>query len=480
MYDRRFAAAFFVAFWCLYAQVGPGPTTTNPNTVTRLGMVHALVGEGRARIDTYADATPDKARFGDGWYLDKAPGLSFMALPIVEAASLAAGSEARADPARLHALDTPFWTWTAWAAGALTVAPATAAAAAAIYLLARRWRCSVGGAMFASVAFAVCTPAFGWSTVFFGHAMAGACALLAFALVVAATGAQRGRAGAALAAGFLLGWTVVVEYTSAPAVGVIGLYALWRLRPFSAPRRARLIAAAVAGGLFAGVPLLAYNLVVFGSVTHVAYSDVVGFDGMRRGLFGITTPNPIISWRLLFGQKRGLLWLSPLLAAVPVAWWMARRAVGWPALSVLLAVPATYLVINSGYEYWDGGWSTGPRHLVPALPFLCLPLGILYDRAGRTGRGLLMTLAAVSFGLSLACASVDMASPSRFGAPLVEHILPEFAAGQVHNLLFSLGTPAAASVSATLLIALAVGAAAYAMAFATRRAAIAAPGHLDG
>ena len=33
-----------------------------------------------------------------------------------------------------------------------------------------------------------------------------------------------------------------------------------------------------------------------------------------------------------------------------------------------------YLVINAGYFMWWGGYSFGPRHLTPMLPFLCLLL----------------------------------------------------------------------------------------------------------
>jgi hypothetical protein len=35
-------------------------------------------------------------------------------------------------------------------------------------------------------------------------------------------------------------------------------------------------------------------------------------------------------------------------------------------------VIVSYLVIMSGYYMWWGGWSLGPRHIIPILPFFCV------------------------------------------------------------------------------------------------------------
>ena len=52
------------------------------------------------------------------------------------------------------------------------------------------------------------------------------------------------------------------------------------------------------------------------------------------------------------------------------------------ALVSALAVTAVFLV-NLSYPEWTGGWSTGPRLLVPLLPFAMLPVAGLLAAGGR-------------------------------------------------------------------------------------------------
>ena len=65
----------------------------------------------------------------------------------------------------------------------------------------------------------------------------------------------------------------------------------------------------------------------------------------------------------------------------PLAYLQAWRGISQGVVLVLLAVPVLFLLINAGYAYWDGGWSTGPRHLTPGLAFACVPFAALWDRS---------------------------------------------------------------------------------------------------
>ena len=49
--------------------------------------------------------------------------------------------------------------------------------------------------------------------------------------------------------------------------------------------------------------------------------------------------------------------------------------------------------VNISYPEWSGGWSTGPRLLVPLLPFAMLPVLGLLTLGGRTVSVLTATLA---------------------------------------------------------------------------------------
>jgi len=44
------------------------------------------------------------------------------------------------------------------------------------------------------------------------------------------------------------------------------------------------VGGAVLGGVLAALPLALYNAAVFGSMFHLGYTSVVGFEGMRQGV----------------------------------------------------------------------------------------------------------------------------------------------------------------------------------------------------
>jgi hypothetical protein len=65
---------------------------------------------------------------------------------------------------------------------------------------------------------------------------------------------------------------------------------------------------------------------------------------------------------------------------------------------VLIALIAVwYPLLKAGYVYWEGGWSTGPRHITPVYPFLALALGLSWPHFS----GLIRRVAAGLLGLSV-------------------------------------------------------------------------------
>jgi hypothetical protein len=346
---------------------------------------------------------------------------------------------------------------------------------------------SRGAALFGALGFAVCTPAFGWATSFFGHGVAGACLFIGYALVLVASTPVAARNGTRLAflAGAALAWSVTVEFTSAPAALIVAGVGCWRLRALPSPRNSRLLAAALGGGFAGALPLAVYNLMAFGSVWHLGYSDVVGFAGMQTGLFGVSLPRGEVALALVVGAKRGILWIAPILLVAPLAWVAAFRRFGTPAALALVAVPLAYLLVNSGYAYWDGGESTGPRHLTPALPFIGFALVALWDGARGWQRRGLLALGAASFALSLVCATTMMTCPTLYGGMLVRNeltdfLLPAFLKGEVHTVLAPVGQGRLARLLA-LVIPVLIGLAASGVRRSLRPAVpVAGPGAIRG
>jgi hypothetical protein len=85
-----------------------------------------------------------------------------------------------------------------------------------------------------------------------------------------------------------------------------------------------------------------------------------------------------------------------------------------------------YLLLTSGYSSWHGGWAIGPRHLVPAIPFLGLAMAAEVAR-----RPWVAAIGAVSVAMMLAVTSVQPEVPEDIRSPLTEHVLPHFARGEL-------------------------------------------------
>jgi hypothetical protein len=370
--DGRIRAVLFALVWlsCIWFQ----SWAWNPNNATRLFAAVSLVEDHDATIDDYAALTIDRAEYRGHTYLDKAPGMTLMALPAVALADAATGDRAAfhdkwfGDPG-LGA----FLTLRQWLATASGPALLTALAAVLLFDIGVGVTGSRAAALFGTLGYALGTPVWGWSTTLFGHAAVAA--LYVIAVWAIWRGTQPPRAGGrfALLAGLALGWAVVIEYQAVLAGSAIGLWALWRL--WILDGRGRAIGLGLLGGLVAGVPLIAYNLVAYGAPFHLGYQDVVGWEGMHQGLFGLTRPRTLTLIELLVGRYRGIIWVAPI--AMVAVFGLARLVLTRATrdLGVMaVAVVATAFLVNASYVYWDGGNATGPRIAMPMAGMLALGL----------------------------------------------------------------------------------------------------------
>ncbi len=383
----------------------------NPNTATRMYAAVSLVEDGDATIDEFAALTIDKAQFGPHTYLDKAPGMTLMALPAVALANAVTG-ERSAQFAKTFGDEAlgRFLRVRTRIAAATGPALLTAIAAALLFDLALGLGASRGGALAAALAFALGTPIWGWSTTLFGHA-----AVAALYVIAAWAGLRAERLGYAALAGAALGWAVVIEHQAVLAGSAIGVWIVWRVR--RGPWRA--LAAFLAGGVAAIVPLLGYNLVAFGTPFRLGYQGVVGWEGMSRGLFGLTWPDPRVLLEITFGQRRGLFWVAPILVfgALGLARMTrdaATRAAGWMAIGVA----AVGLLVNAAYFYWDGGNSTGPRLAMPIAGLLALGIAFYWNLAARIERIVAGAVLGVSIAINAAIASAEILAPPNFSFPI--------------------------------------------------------------
>jgi len=146
--------------------------------------------------------------------------------------------------------------------------------------------------------------------------------------------------------------------------------------------------------LAAGLVSLWWNWLRFGSLLDSGYVESEAFNG--DWLFGLAG--------LLVSPGRGILWYSPVLLLIPLGvGWFWRRA-RW-LLGSSAGVGLLYWLLYGKWYMWHGGYSWGPRFLVPVLPFLLLLSAPVWqwvfvdNRWGRLGRWLTTLLVLLSLAV---------------------------------------------------------------------------------
>jgi hypothetical protein len=377
------------------------------NQNSRFDLTRAIVEQGTIAIDAFQENTGDKAQRGEHWFTDKAPGLSWLAVPAYAAVH------------RLHpaAVVAGSYLGTVFAVGL-----PSAVAVLQLFAVGRGLGLSPAWSAGVAVAYALGSLALPYSTIFYGHQLAASLGLSAFTLVF--------RRRWPAAAGLLLGFAVCVDYTSIILVVVVAAYAAVRM----GTRGAGWL---LAGGLPAALALGAYHAAAFGHPLALPY-DFVMQEHRRMGWFmGIAAPDPRVMVALLVGAYRGLFYGAPwLVAGLPgiVALYRRRHRAEAVACGAVLAA---YLLLNAGLVDWHGGWAMGPRYLIPAIPFLAIgAMGlVLAWQPGSPARRRLAWVggaaAVFSAAMMLMGTAVRPDVPLTIERPFPQFLIPSFLHGRI-------------------------------------------------
>lgn len=415
--ERALFALLFLSFAYFYSAGG-----WNQNS--RFALVRAIVNDHRLIIDPYHLATGDEA-FADGhYYSDKAPGIALTAVPVVALAHLFM-RPFHGDPETYAGIALLSYLATVFTAGLLT-----ALAGVSLFRLCVDLGSTPAAALFAAITFGLGTPIWTLATIFIGHAFSAALLVLAFASACRA-GDGRWQHGALV--GVYAGWATVSEFPAAIPAVLIALMTLINAWPRGRTAVLRTAGAMAATALSCAAVLMAYQYACFGSPFHLAYSSEEAYPGMQQGVFGVNTPKLLRLRRILFGDYRGLLPLAPVLAVAPVGLALMMRRPGRSRMAAIGAsiIAVYYILLNASYVYWEGGWSYGPRHASPGIPFLCIGLAALWSVSPRIVRAALAAAGAYGVAITLIAVSTMPLPPNNLRHPVAELLWPAFRDGDL-------------------------------------------------
>jgi len=490
----------FAFFWLLVLSfayfISPD---ANFNTESHLYVAFSIVDHHSVSIDPYHQRLGDEAYYRGHYYSDKAPGLSLLAAPVYAGMRIAfskkkgLGYEAYSHQRYAIPKDTVYLRYAItyllvvmpsaifcvllWLfltrilstrVGTITGQPTTTAGSPEEAL-----RVIPGGgwSLALTVAYALGTITYPYSTWFFSHQIAAILLFSAFLLLF--TGIRNRFSDRRLflrsaLAGLLAGYAIISEYPTALIAALLAIYLL-AVTPrvagsWGVPVRALL--AFLAGMAPPALLNVGYNLAAFGNpftagymfVHSAMYQNQVHGGAIGMILNTVRAPSLGSLWQITFGTYRGLFDVSPFLLLFFVGlYFMWRRRELRPELWLCVAVVVLYFLMDASrgvdQNGWSGGWSIASRHLTPMLPFMIVP--IVFGLASRTFRAAFVALAAISTAIMFAA----VASGDQFSFadknPLINEMLPHFFHGKILvNWGYMLGLTGLPSLLPLLVIAL--------------------------
>jgi hypothetical protein len=379
--DWVIALILFAGLSFIYFATLSGITSSNDGS--HYALLRTMV-ENRTftlnQFDDFAEGN-DVAVTPDGrLFSDRPPGTALASVPfyllggLLPDAPLAQSRHDAANPRLAYVLLLPVFA----GAGAVVL----------LYALQRHLGIGRAAALSAVLFFALGTTHWKYSAVLFSHALSGLLVVSSVYLVLLLVdGRLDGWPWYALL-GFILGFAVVVEYSNAPLVVVVGAFWLWRTWPRAARQPLATALPWLAGGALPATFLAWYNTANFGGPLTTSYTYAINYPW--AGSFAATFSFPLLPglrallWRGEGGGwcggpcfNQGIFLLSPvLLLALPglVIFFRRRRA----AFLLIMGLFVFYLLLFAQHHTFHGFTGDG-RYLTPFLGLLTPGMGFALD-----------------------------------------------------------------------------------------------------
>jgi len=264
--------------------------------------------------------------------------------------------------------------------------PVFAGAGTAVVLYALMRLLDIGrlAAVLAVLMFSLGTVHWKYSSVLFSHALSSFLVVLAVYMVMRFVRQGEGQVVVFGLLGFLLGFSVLTEYSNGLLVIILLGYLILNSRQKEWRKMAGSLAFLIGGGLISALFLAIYNNVNFGNPLKLSYSYAINYPWASSFVTTFNYPLSAGLKGLLIGgtgdgwcggppcSNQGLFYLSPILLLAIPGWICFFRAARRECLltAVLFFV---YLLLFARHRTYHGFTADG-RYLTPFLGLLAIPL----------------------------------------------------------------------------------------------------------
>lgn len=382
------------------------------SVMARMDLAYSIVFNHELDINEYHENTVDKALYKGNYYYTGGPGAPFAAAAVLAGYRAATGDSSRSP-------------YNEWPLRLITILLVSLPAAIFAVLLFRYLIRDGGGTkagFVVATAFAAGTVALPYSALFYPYVPATLLCFLAFVMAVRQAGAAQAEPLRIATSGFLISFATICSFEVAPLAAAVAVYQLFALGD------KRRFAFFALGAVPPAAALLVYNNACFGGPLSFGYFHLVnkGWSNSAGEFYAIFTKLSLSRlWGITFEPGRGLFWVCPfLILCMPgfESMFKRRELRGKAALCLIVAV--AYLYLNSTFFDVQGGMSPGPKYLIPAIPFMCIPIYVWLCRTGAYGRVLFYSLAAVSVVQMFLVTAADPHVPVEVRSPVYAYALP--------------------------------------------------------
>jgi hypothetical protein len=368
--DDKKKQGYFLIFILFFITYGYFFQGGGWNQNSKICLVRSIIHHGTFTIDSCREDTPEMifANTGDysfyngHYYSNKSPGHAFLAVPSFALAEYILKHLFPANPELQVRVSS-------YCSTVCTTGLFSALLSLLIFHFALRFfHMSISDALLIAMFFGFGTLAFSYSTTFYTHQLGACFSFLSFVLILHVR--EKNIRNEKLAI-FLSGTSISFGVLGEPYVffilGALLIYLTTSIRT------RHYIPYFILGAIPAGVVQIFYNVVCFGSPLSSCFQFENEMINVRinGNLFGFPSLNTILN--LLILPFRGLFFSSPILIMSLPGFFIGFKSKEF-RVEVLFStiISIIFFLLIASYFGWDGGYTVGPRYILPIYPFLFL------------------------------------------------------------------------------------------------------------